>query len=102
VVTSLSYHVTIEQAALDAHQDVMVQTAAALRVILDAWRLELGQLRQQQATVIDLANTIEDAHHALEHTDCVYVAKAKRLDYLKANLDHYTYRLRELGLALAD
>jgi len=75
----------------------MVQTAAALQVILDAWWIELDHLRQQQATVTDLADSIDDAHNALEHADCVYVAKAKRLDYLKGNLEHYTRRLRSSG-----
>jgi len=80
VVTDLTYHVTVEQAALDAHRDVMVHTATALRVILDAWRLKLVPLHQQQATVTDLADSIDDAHNALENADCVYVARAKRLD----------------------
>jgi len=99
VVTDLTHHVTVEQAALDAHRDVMVQTASALRVIFNAWRAELVHLCHQQATVTDLAESIEEAHTALENADGVYVARAKRLDYLKGNLAHYTRRLRELGLA---
>jgi len=99
VVTDLTYHVTVQQAALDAHRDVMVQTTTALYVILDAWRTELDLLRQQQAKVTAVANSIEDAHNALEDADYVYVAGVKCLKYLKDNLAHYTRRLRELGLA---
>jgi len=99
VVTDLTYHVTVEQVALNAHQDAMVQTADALQVILEAWQIEFNHLCQQQATVADLADSIDDSRRALEHADYVYGAKAKRLEYLKGNLAHYTRRLRELGLA---
>jgi len=99
VVTDLTYPVTVQQTVLEAHRAVMVQTSTALHVILDAWRTELALLRQQQTKVTAVADSIEDAHNALEDADYVYVAGVKRLNYLKENLAHYTRRLRELGLA---
>jgi len=83
VVTDLTYHVTIQQAALDAHRDVMVQTTTALHVILDAWRTELDLLRQQQVKVTAVADSIEDAPNALEDAEYVYVAAetASRINF---------------------
>jgi len=74
VVNDLTYHVIVQQAALEAHRAVMVQTTSAQHGVLDAWPTELDLLCQHQAKVTAVAESIEDLHNALEDADYVYVA----------------------------
>jgi len=98
VVADLSYHVKAQQKAVDGHQAAAGLVQDAFNSILNSWEREVERLEAQRILADSVADTIQDAHCALEDADSLCAVEEKRLKFLQANLLHYTRRLRELGL----